>query len=314
MKKYILLSVIFGVFLFLVTSKSCSTTKHQKNKYLTEEQTGYKRHLDLPYAYKSKAQKLDIYIPNKIKYKYPIIIAIHGGAFLSGDKSMLPQMAMIKGIEKGFAVIGINYRLSTERKFPAQIEDVKSAIIWIKENADKYHLDRNKIVLWGASAGAHLASLAGTTHDLPIFQDPSIISKYDASVNLVIDWFGPINFLSMDAQLLQSRKGKAIHHKKDSPESKLMGLQISKDPELVRLSNPECYISKNDPPFFIQHGTLDPLVPFQQSTFFYHRLRGVLGSEKVILKLIDGAKHGGMLFDLDENIKLTFSVIEQYIK
>ena len=315
--KFLILSLVSGCLLltFVLFCPAKSKLLNVTNKVLIEKHTTYSVIKDIAYANASKYQKLDVYLPLTKKYVYPVIIAIHGGAFMSGDKSQLPKMAMFNGLERGFAVVALNYRLSSESKFPSQIQDVKEAIKWVKLNAVAYHLDPTKIVLWGASAGAHLACLAGTTHDLPIFQNTtSNFNKCDTRVNMVIDWFGPINFLAMDEQLKNTKRGIAKHDSINSAESKFIGFQITKNVKLVRSSNPELYISPNDPYFFIQHGTMDPLVPVQQSTYFFHRLEGKLGEEKVDIKLIQGAKHGGREFDQKENIDLTFHFIEKHLK
>jgi acetyl esterase/lipase len=101
------------------------------------------KYLDLPYASESKSQKLDIYLPDTSDQPFPIIVSIHGGAFMSGDKRDGQLNPMLEGIKRGYAVISINYRLSKEAKFPAQIQDIKAAIRWIKANAKKY----NKILI-----------------------------------------------------------------------------------------------------------------------------------------------------------------------
>ncbi len=315
--KFLILSTLSALLLLTLTVFFPSKEKFisETNKVLIEKHLTYSVIKDISYANASDFQKLDIYLPSTKKYAYPVIIAIHGGAFMSGDKNQLPKMAMFNGLERGFAVVAVNYRLSSESKFPSQIQDVKEAIKWVKLNAVAYHLDPTKIVLWGASAGAHLACLAGTTQDLPIFQNTSSnLNKYDTRVNVVVDWFGPINFLAMDEQLKNTKRGIAKHDSLNSAESKFIGVQITKNVKLVRSSNPELYISPNDPYFFIQHGTMDPLVPVQQSTYFFHRLEGKLGEEKVDIKLIQGAKHGGREFDQKENIDLTFRFIERHLK
>ncbi|MGL5125257.1 MAG: alpha/beta hydrolase fold domain-containing protein, partial [Fusobacteriaceae bacterium] len=118
--------------------------------------------LDVPYKELWPSQKLDIYLPNIKKFeKNPVIITIHGGAFFGGDKYDGQLNPMLEALKEGFSVVSINYRLSPEDRWPAQIDDVMASIDFIIANADKYSLDVSKIILWGGSAGGHLSALAG---------------------------------------------------------------------------------------------------------------------------------------------------------
>ena len=271
--------------------------------------------LDVSYANASSAQKLDIYLPNEEEKIYPVIISIHGGAFMSGDKADNQVLPMLKGLERGYAVVSINYRLSGEAKFPAQIFDVKAAIRWVKANATKYDLDPDKIAVWGGSAGGHLASLAGTSAGVSELEDLSMGNSESSSrVQAVVDWFGPIDFLQMDEQFVVSGKGKPDHSLADSPESKLLGQKITEIPELVKKANPATYISGDDPPFLIEHGTDDRLIPTKQSIDFASQLERVMGSEKVKLIILDGADHGGPQFTTEANLTIVFGFLDAILK
>jgi cephalosporin-C deacetylase-like acetyl esterase len=179
------------------------------------------KYIDIAYSKESNAQKLDIYLPDTISEQLPVIVSIHGGAFMFGDKADEQVVPMLEGIKRGYAVISINYRLSDESKFPSQINDVKTAIRWIKANAEKYHLASNKIALWGGSAGGNLAALAGTSGGVRDFENLGMLNRnFSDTVQAVVDWFGPINFSEMDKQFEASGKGKANHSLSNSPESK----------------------------------------------------------------------------------------------
>ncbi|HET6544303.1 MAG TPA: alpha/beta hydrolase [Chryseolinea sp.] len=271
--------------------------------------------LDLAYASKSGAQKLDIYLPELGDGPFPVIVQIHGGAFRMGDKGDSQVNASLEGLTHGYAVVSINYRLSGEAIFPAQIQDVKAAIRFLRANAKKYKLNPDKIATWGGSAGGHLAAMAGTTGDVKEFDDVSLGNDNESSkVQAVVDWFGPIEFNQMDPQFRASGKGKTDHDEANSPESELVGKQITSAPELVKRASPATYISKNDPPFFIQHGTEDPLVPVEQSKNFYSELIKVLDKDKVSMILLEGAGHGGPQFGAAENLDKVFAFLDRYLK
>lgn len=271
--------------------------------------------LDLAYASKSAAQKLDIYLPNTGDGPFPIIVSIHGGAFKMGDKADGQLTPMLEGLKRGYAVVSVNYRLSGEAIFPAQIQDVKAAIRFIRANAKKYQLNPDKLATWGGSAGGHLAAMAGTTGDITEFDDASLGNTNQHSrVQAVVDWFGPIQFDQMDPQFKVSGKGRTDHDEANSPESELVGKQITLAPDLVKRASPATYISKNDPPFFIEHGTNDPLVPTQQSQNFFTELEKGLGKDRVTLTLLEGAGHGGPQFNAPANLEKVFAFLDKYLK
>jgi acetyl esterase/lipase len=270
---------------------------------------------DIAYATVSAAQKLDIYLPDEGDGPFPVIIHVHGGAFMAGDKADLQVNPMLNGLKRGYAVVSINYRLSGEALFPANIMDVKAAIRWVKANAATYKLDAQKIALWGGSAGGNLVALAGVSADVKELEDPGPGNgDQSCRVQAVVDWFGPTNFLLMDAQLKETGNGKPDHSEANSPESKLMGQKITEIPEKVKLANPETYITKDDPPFLIEHGTKDHLVPTQQSILFAKELEKVIGKENVRLVLLDEAGHGGPQFDSKENMETVFSFLDKNLK
>jgi len=271
--------------------------------------------LDVAYAQASPAQKLDIYLPDTGNGPFPVIVSIHGGGFEMGDKADGQVNAMLEGLKRGYAVVSVNYRLSGEAVFPAQIQDVKAAIRFLRANAKTYKLNPDKMASWGGSAGGHLAALLGTTGDVATFDDPTLgNARYSSRVQAVVDWFGPIRFDQMDAQFQASGNGRASHSAATSPESRLLGKAVTQAPELVKRASPATYISKNDPPFFLEHGTADPMVPTEQSKNFYAELVKVLGEDKVALTLLEGAGHGGPQFETPENLKKVFAFLDKYLK
>lgn len=279
-------------------------TQNIKNKWL-----------DIAYASISPSQKLDIYLPNEGDGPFPVIISIHGGAFMFGDKADGQLNPMLEGVKRGYAVVSINYRLSGEATFPKNINDVKAAIRWVKGNASNYKFNPQKIAVWGGSAGGNLAALAGTSGHVNELEDMSLGNANQSSiVHAVVDWFGPTDFLKMDDQLAKTGNGKPNHSHANSPESKVLGQTITEIPNKVKLANPETYITEDDPPFLLMHGSKDHLVPTQQSENFAEKLKQVLGAKKVTLKIIEGAKHGGPKFETAENLNIVFEFLDKCLK
>lgn len=268
---------------------------------------------DISYASVSETQKLDIYYPNdEQESPYPVIIAIHGGGFMMGSKTGGDVQSMLEGVNHGYAVVSINYRLSDEAVFPGAISDVKAAIRFIKANAETYHLDADKITVWGDSSGGNLAALAGTSGDDDTLNgDNTENMEYSSGVNAVVDWFGPLDFLQMDAQFEASgitpKMGKTSSD--TPPESQYIGGNITRNVEQTERANPAYYITENDPYFFIQHGDADANVPVQQSENFAAALTEVLGPDKVRFEILEGAGHGTSEFDSEENLEKVFSFL-----
>ena len=195
--------------------------------------------LDLPYATLSPVQQLDIYLPDSGGGPFPVILNIHGGAFAMGNKRDIRLLPLLSGLSRGYAVVSVNYRLSGEAIFPAGIQDVKAAVRWVRAHAHEYLLDGERIVAWGNSSGANFAAMMAVTAGERMFDDPSLGNEaYPCFVRAAVDWFGPVDFLSMDEQLAESGLGPCDHGGADSPESRYLGARIGLIPDKVRLGEP----------------------------------------------------------------------------
>jgi acetyl esterase/lipase len=243
---------------------------------------------DIPYAgTRSPRQTLDLLLPETSKGgKLPVIVNIHGGAFRAGDKSL--GMRELAEIVSGghYAGATINYRLSSEATWPAQIHDCKAAIRWLRANATKYGLDPDRIGVIGASAGGHLAAMLGLAGDVAALEgDVGPHVGISSRVKCVVDQFGPSDLLAM-----ADYPSQIDHNAPGSPESQLIGGALPEHKDEARAASPITYISRDDPPFLIFHGTEDPLVPCNQSERLAEALKTV-GVPCIFVKVID-AGHG----------------------
>jgi acetyl esterase/lipase len=249
---------------------------------------------DAAYATLSEAQKLDLYLPEG-EGPFPVVVSIHGGGFMMGDKAdAMGTAGFDQLLAEGYAVAAVNYRLSGEATFPAAVEDVKAAVRWLRANAATYNLNPDAIGAWGASAGGNLAAMLGTSCGAAEIEGADLGNADQSScVQAVVDWFGPTDFLQMDAQF-EGTDCPQTHDAADSPESAYLGAPIQDVPELAAQANPITYVTAGAPPFLIQHGTADCNVPPQQSQLLYDALTAA-GADAG-LTLIDGAGHGGSQF------------------
>jgi acetyl esterase/lipase len=247
---------------------------------------GFIAHRDIEYArVGDKLLLLDIYAPKESEQTRPLIVWIHGGAWRNGSKDRCPALRFL---QKGFVVASINYRLTHEAIFPAQIHDCKAAIRWLRDNSEKYHIDAERIGVWGSSAGGHLVALLGTSGDVKQLEVDSVDSEQSSRVQAVCDFFGPTDFLQMDAHALATAPFK--HDAPNSPESLLIGGPIQDNQEATAAANPVTYVSSDDPPFLIVHGDQDPLVPIHQSRLLVDALRQ--SQVEVTFHSVKGAEHG----------------------
>jgi acetyl esterase/lipase len=277
-----------------------------------------KKFIDVPYASLSAAQKLDLYMPNEGTGPFPLIIEIHGGGFISGSKSS--QIGpMLEALKKGYALASINYRLSAEAIWPAQINDVKAAIRFLRANAARYGLDPERFAVWGASAGGSLSALAGVSGGVSSLADTSLGNAgVSDRVQAAVDWFGPIYFSTMDAEFsaLGTSGVMGLTNAASSAESKYLGKVIG-TPEaqpLVEAASPKTYISADDPPFFIQHGTADRNIPITQSIDFARALAQVIGGAKVVYEALEGAGHGGSQFETAQNTAKVIAFLDGILR
>jgi acetyl esterase/lipase len=198
-----------------------------------------------------------------------------------GDKVPLAYLA------EGYAVASINYRLSQHAIFPAQIQDCKAAVRWLRANAEQFGFDPQRIGAWGESAGGHLVAMLGTTSDTAEF-DVGENLHLSSRVDAVVDYFGPTDFCQMDDHRLPDGQ---VHNTSDSPESELVGGPIQENKERVARANPVTYVTPNAPPFLIVHGEADPLVPHHQSQLLEEAL--IEAGVPVLFYTVRGAGHGG---------------------
>jgi len=260
---------------------------------------------NLSYANDSnKKHLLDIYLPANAKGKIPLVIFIHGGAWLSNDKYadigyMTKTIAAI--INSGFALASIDYRYSTQAVFPAQIQDCNQAVSFLYDNADKYGLDRKRFAIMGFSAGGHLASLQGLSknNNVEAFFMPGTNKSFHFKA--VVDFYGPSDLLLFPG-----------NDDPKSPESLLIGAAPLARPDLAKAASPVTYVDKDDPPFLIIQGEKDEQVSPKQSRLLsaWLNLAGVQ-NELIIVK---DAPHYGSMFDVEEIRSKVIDFLQKHLK
>ncbi len=225
------------------------------------------------------ALKMDLHYPASGEGPWPVVLYVHGGGWVSGDKAAGAGVADEQGLlEAGFLVAAVNYRLAPEYKFPAQIEDVKCAVRYLRAHAAAYNLDPERIGAWGGSAGGHLVSLLGVADESAGWETGEYLAQ-SSRVQAVVDLFGPADLAAEDFLSMRRERKAEV----------LFGVADLSDPAVAQAS-PIHHVSADDPPFLIFHGTEDEVVPPSQSQAFYRALRAA--GVPVRLVMVENAGHG----------------------
>lgn len=235
-----------------------------------------------------RALKMDILYSKLSTRPMPVIVWIHGGFWRQGDKKQGFKY-LVSFARQGFFCASIEYRLSQEAIFPAQIEDCKCAIRFLRAHAQEFRIDPQRIGVWGVSAGGHLAALLGTTHHVQEFEGSGGWKNYSSRVQAVCDWFGPTDFLRINDVQRDVNFTPA-----DSPEAALIGGLVEENQDKAAKANPITYVSNDVPPFLIVHGDNDSLVPLNQSELLFDALKKA--QVEATLEVVTGGGHGNKKF------------------
>lgn len=230
--------------------------------------------------------KLDLHLPRG-QAKSPLIVWVHGGAWRSGSKAGMPLGQLV---EDGYPIASVDYRLSTEARFPAQIHDIKAALRFVRANSAKWNVSAEKIVIAGDSAGAHLAALVGVSNGHAELE--GVVGsdlKHGSDVQGIISFYGAANLTT----ILNQSTPHGLSVRVPALEL-LLGALPTNASALARLASPVFHVDSRDPPLLLLHGDQDPQMPISQS----HELCGAYQNMKapVQFEVVYGAAHGGAAF------------------
>lgn len=260
-------------------------------------------HKDVVYAsVDGKDLKLDLYLPSKPSVN-GLLVYVHGGAWRGGSKDGVPKIF----IDNGVPTASLEFRQSTEAKFPAQIHDIKAAIRFLRAKADSYGYNAKKIIIVGNSSGGHLAALTGVTNGNADLEGK--VGEYlnqSSNVQAIVDYYGATNLTTILAQSTPF----GLNMRKPALEL-LLGSDPENNVELAKLASPVYHVDKNDPPLLVFHGEQDPQMPISQS----HELVGAYKKANLDVKfdVVYGAAHGGDMFYTPEKTKVVMDFIKKQI-
>ncbi|MFO0947522.1 MAG: alpha/beta hydrolase [Planctomycetota bacterium] len=244
--------------------------------------------------------KLDMYRPAKQEGPLPGLLVIYGGAWRSGNKELM-RIFCEQFARAGYVVAASQYRLCPKHKFPAQVEDVKCAVRWMRANAAKYQIDPDRIGAMGPSAGGHLALMLGLMDSQDGMEGDGGNAEQSSKVQAVVNYFGPVNMSMLDW------KPKDEHLLVD-----FLGSSIGDNPDVYAAASPATYVDAHDPPVISFHGTQDPLVPYAQAVLLDNVMRAKGANHE--LELVPGGVHGWFGPDLQRTQRLSLDFLNKHLK
>jgi acetyl esterase/lipase len=258
---------------------------------------------DIEYARAgTQALQLDLHLPSG-KPNAPLVVWVHGGAWRSGSRKEMPLGELVAD---GYAVASVDYRLSTQARFPAQIHDIKAAIRFLRGHGDDWNLSTRKILVAGDSAGGHLAALVGVSNGLGELEgDVGNDRSQSSDVQGIISFYGGSDLTT----ILQQSTPKGLSMRVPALDL-LLGGQPEDVSALARLASPVFHVDKADPPLLLVHGDQDPQMPVNQALELLGAYQKAEAS--VQLEIVHGAGHGGAAFYDAERLAVVRKFLRRY--
>ncbi len=247
--------------------------------------------------------KLDLHRPSKDS-QLPLIVWVHGGAWRSGSKESMPLGPLV---EAGYPVASVDYRLSTQARFPAQIHDLKAAIRFLRATGSRWNLATKTIVIAGDSAGGHLAALVGVSnHHAELEGTVGTQLNQSSDIQAIVSFYGGSDLTT----ILQQSTPKGLSVRVPALDL-LLGAQPDAVPDLARLASPVFHVDPTDPPLLLLHGDQDPQMPINQA----HELMGAYrkANRPVQFEVVYGAAHGGAQFYDSERLAAVKSFLARHL-
>lgn len=261
---------------------------------------------------------MDIYLPNDGQGPFPVIVDIYGGGLIFGDKSSHKLEPALRMLDKGYAVVSVDYSLIHQKDFPFQIYEIKAALRFLRAHADEYQLDMDRVALMGESSGAHLAVMTGVSASVDALQNPFMGDNNNQPeiVNAIIAMYGPYAFDQFVSQFEESgvTPKYAETGTAESFEGQMFNKQAPKDvPQRVKNYNPEMYFNDQMPPILAFAGTADAVVPYQQTVNMIDAARQYVPEEKAVLHLVEGTGHGPASYMTPEFTDEKIAFLEKWL-
>lgn len=273
--------------------------------FAATESAIFVKRADIKYAQTTERDlSLDLYMPAGVD-RPKLLVYVHGGAWRTGSKESIPTMAYV---EQGYALASLDFRLSTEDPFPAQMHDINAGIRFLRGNAHKFGYDAEKIVIIGLSSGGHLVQLKGVTNGHPELEGELGNYRDESSdVQAVVSYFGASNLMTILGQ--STPHGLSVR----VPALDLfIGGQPQDVEELARLASPVFHVDGNSAPLLMLHGDQDPQMPINQSHELHHAYK--LAGVEVHFEVVHGGAHTGPLYSDKERLEVIMAFLAKQLR
>jgi len=287
--------------------------------------TQFSRHwLDVPYADEDPRQVLDIWLPDDGDGPFPLVVFVHGGGWISGDKRENTMPGVFKLPSQGYAVACVEYRLAPQVTWPAPLFDVRAAIRWLRAHGSDYHLKTDKIVAWGNSAGGHILNMVAALGGRNI-QRGEHLGNADQSdaIQGLVNLYAPSDMYQIDlcnvlpeSAVADVTPGSALNAADTAaegmafPHNLIMGFKCSRNPEAAAYGSPIHFVTENFPQAYFLHGTEDVVVPFSQSAAMTNKVNETCHEQRAKLESFSGAGHGHPSMKTDEVVDRIIDFID----
>ncbi len=273
-----------------------------------------RKFLDVSYG-NLEEQTLDIFLPDEGEGPFPIIIYIHGGGWIMGTKRMGALDCIKDCIKHGYALATVDYRLAPNTKFPGFLFDVKTAIRFLRANAEKYNLDSKHIALIGDSAGGHLSLMAAVSVGHPEYEGEEYgWAGISGSISAAVDMYGPAVLDADWNEMLKENGISPMQTGGNNNEPSFLEMSFTTDKNMLKLVSPISYVNKDMPPVLIQHGGVDPVVPVQNSILVAEKIDRICGKGRCDLRIYPERSHSDKDFMTEENCLEVLSFLDKYMK
>jgi acetyl esterase/lipase len=266
------------------------------------QESGVKTERDIPYGKGGDVElKLNLAMPAKGDGPFPAVVCVHGGGWRGGQRESLDKLTELLA-KNGYVAVTVSYRLTPKHPFPAQIEDCKAAVRWLRANAKKYHVNPDRIGAVGFSAGGHLVSLLGAADATAVLEGKGGNPDESSRVQAVVSFFGPTDFTvkRWDAKV------------EDFFLVPFFGGTFADKQAFYRKGSPIAYVTKDDPPFLFFHGGKDTLVGLHHSQDMAEKLRAA--GVPATLRTLPDEGHGWAGPALDDTLRQTIRFFDEKLK
>lgn len=284
----------------------------------------FKRYwLDVPFG-EDPRQTMDIWLPDEGDGPFPLIVFVHGGGWVGGDKRENTMPGVFKVMSQGYALACINYRIAPDVVWPAPLEDVRGGLRYLRAHAEEYQLKTDKIAGWGNSAGAHILNMIAALSGRPIMKGSYLGNvDQDDSIQCLVSLYGPTDMYQADLcnmlseeDVVNATGGTEVTAAGEGmvfPHNLIMGFKNSKNPVAASYGSPINFVTDQFPPAFLLHGLRDPVVPYVQSVSFMNKINETCNEKRCSLRLFPDAVHGDEAMKTDEVVNGILNFIDSQL-